>query len=253
MVGVLMLTGALLGMAGCNLQHRANSLKKALNSAPVCCASPREFPFEPAALEQRIAFSIDERSPVFAFPTGRSFFKGFALPSSPRPAMATIVSYAEVEKGPLNQWTGSYFSPMVVTFDENRLPSRPIEGVRRFLFDGMGRRFSVLQVPVAPDARFMAIHTDAGLMDTTIAVPVEFAAQGTNALTCGATGGGTIGGQTDLEPMARALCGLFAGAPVYAPPATSEWNASIPYTAGGELELWLSAPRAPVDSPAVTR
>lgn len=242
MVGALMSTAALFGMTGCDVQHRADALKKALKSAPVCCASPRELPFEPTALEQRIAFSIDEWSPVFAFPTGRSFFKGFALPSSPRPATATVVSYIELEKGPLNQWNGGYFSPVVVTFDENRLPSHPIDGVRRFLFDGMGRRFSVLQVPVAPDARFMAIHTDAGLMDTTIAVPVEFAAQGTNALTCGATGGGTIGGQTDLESMAKALCGLFAGAPAYAPPAASDWNATIPYAAGGNLELWLSGP-----------
>lgn len=253
MAGALMSTGALFGMSGCDVQHRANSLKQALKSAPVCCASPSEFPFEPAALEQRIAFSLGERSPVFEFPTGRSFFKGFALPSSSRPATATIVSYAELAEGPLNQWTGGYFSPVVVTFDENRLPSRPIGGVRRFLFDSMGRRFSVLQVPVARDARFMAIHTDASLMDRTIAVPIEFAAQGTNALTCGATGEGTFGGQTDLEPMAKALCGLFAGAPVYAPPAASDWNASIPYAAGGELELWLSAPRSVADSPAATR
>ena len=43
--------------------------------------------------------------------------------------------------------------------------------------------------------------------------------------------------------VASALCGLFAGAPVYAPAATSDWNASIRYAAGGELEFWLMAPK----------
>lgn len=228
-------------------------MRTALEARPVCCSGPREFPFESAALEQRYAFTIDESSPAFAFPTGKSYFKGFALPASPKPMAATIVSYAVVEKASLNKWTGHYFSPIVVFYDENLRPSRQLEGIRKFLFDGQGRRFSAFQVPVAPDARFMVIYADAHHLNTKFQVPVEFATRDTEAIVCGAPSESLYAGRPDMALLAKAMCGLFTETTVYVPPQTWEWHASVPYSPGGELVLWLMPPDSKEGLPSATR
>jgi len=227
-------------MAGCASSGRNDALENALATAPACCASPREFRFDPATIGQRVVLTLDERSPVHAFPHGRSFFKALALPNAPRAAFATVASFPVVEKGRLNEWRGRYFAPSIVYFDANFEPTDPFDGPPNFMFNGNGRRFSIFRVPVPPDARYLAIFTDARLLGGTVQVPVEFAVQNTQSVACDISG--TPVGATPDSGLFTALCGLFAGLTIYTTPVTGTWNAAVPYSASGNLELWLSGP-----------
>lgn len=227
-------------VTGCASNGRTDALGKALATAPACCTGPREFRFHPAAIGQRVVFTLDQRSPVHAFSHGRSFFKALALPESPRAAFVTVASFPVVEKGRLNDWRGRYFAPSIVYFDANFEPSQPFDGPTNFMFNGNGRRFSAFRAPVPPDARYLAVFSDARLLDATVPIPVEFTVQNTQAVACDISGK-PVGAAPDAG-LFTALCGLFAGLTVYTPPATGTWYATIPYSAGGNLELWLSGP-----------
>lgn len=229
-------------VAGCATNDPAKALQSALAAVPSCCASPREFPFEPVAIDQRHAIRIDQRSPAYSFPDGKSFFRPIALPASPQPATATIVSFALVDKAGLNERVGYYFLPIVLFYDAGFDPSPPFKSVTKFLFDGRGRRFSAFQVPVPRDARYLAIFTDARILNVAIPIPVEFTTMATHTMTCESA---TRAAPASMDrTLIEALCGLFNGAPVYVPPSNGQRYASIPNGAGGDLELWLSGPAA---------
>jgi hypothetical protein len=223
---------------GCASSPPAEDLRAALDSAPVCCTSPREFPFRPVAIEQRAAVVIDARSPVYRFPHGKSFLAAFALPMSPHPAFATVATFPVLGKNLLNEWVGSYFSPVLLFYDEQFQPSGPFEGPTAFMFNGNGRRFSALRVPVPPQARYLVVYTDARLLNTTLPVPVEFSTVDTNAVACDVSGRAVA--DLGTSALVTTLCGIFAGLSIYTPPQAWTWYATIPYSAGGNLELWLS-------------
>lgn len=63
---------------------------RALSDAPSCCASLADLPFAPLDLSGRVVLDIDERSPAFAFETGKSFFAAFRLPDGPRPLEVSV-------------------------------------------------------------------------------------------------------------------------------------------------------------------
>lgn|GEM_PF-4945889 len=234
--------------AGCASNPQADALRAALASVPVCCSSPREFPFRPVAIGQRAVVAIDAMSPAFVFPGGKSFFGAFALPTSPGPAFATVASFPVLRKNTLNEWVGSYFSPVFIFYDERFQPSAPFEAPTRFMFNGNGQRFAAVRAPVPPHARYLAVFTDARLLKTTLPVPVEFSTAGTNVVACDISGK-AAGDPANATPVAS-LCGLFAGLSIYTPPQSGTWYATVPYSAGGNLELWLSGPSS---SPDVTR
>jgi hypothetical protein len=226
-------------VTGCASNPQADELRRSLESAPVCCSSPMSFPFKPVAMEQRVIVALDARSPVYGFPNGKSYFGAFALPASPHASFATVASFPVIRRNALNEWYGSYFSPMLMFYDEVFQPSGRFGGAPRFMFDGNGRRFSVLRASIPRNARYLAVFTDARLANATLPVPIEFSTADTSAVTCDASGR-AAGAVPDSE--IGALCGLFAGVSIYAPSQSWTSYATVPYAAGGNLELWLSGP-----------
>ncbi len=238
----LIIGAAALVSAGCASNRGTTAPEAALATAPSCCASPRDFPFEAAESDERIAFSIDERSSAYPFASGRSFFKAFALAESPQPVTATTVSFADMEQSTLGGWTGRYFAPVVVFYDAVFKAYGPFQGVPDFLFDGRGRWFTALRTPIPPHARYMVVMTDARLLHDNVRIPAVFRPTGAKTQDCASAAGSSTAaaGAMSMET----LCGLFAGAPVYAPAAKSGSSVPIPYSAGGDLALWLSPPAA---------
>jgi len=57
-------------------QKAVDSLKGSM----VCCGSMAEFNYEPIPKEDAVNVTIDQSSAAFTFPSGKSFFKAFALP-----------------------------------------------------------------------------------------------------------------------------------------------------------------------------
>ena len=50
-------------------------------SGPVCCESFREFDFQPLVAGEKHEVVLDENSPLFEFPEGKSRFFAFRLPT----------------------------------------------------------------------------------------------------------------------------------------------------------------------------
>ncbi len=73
------------------------SYKKALKSlknTTSCCTSFRELRYDQLQSGKPISFKLDENSDAFAFPTGKSYFKGFRLPDKEIPYQIYIKSFA---------------------------------------------------------------------------------------------------------------------------------------------------------------
>ncbi|OMH29095.1 MalM family protein [Motiliproteus sp. MSK22-1] len=60
-------------------ENRAESLRQPGN-APSCCDSLRQLPYRPLAVDANIRLQINSTSPVYHFPSGRSYFSAFKLP-----------------------------------------------------------------------------------------------------------------------------------------------------------------------------
>lgn len=55
-------------------------LKAKVDAKPACCKSPAEFQYAPLAAEGLTKITLDESSPVYGFPTGKSYFVAYSLP-----------------------------------------------------------------------------------------------------------------------------------------------------------------------------
>lgn len=51
-----------------------------VEAKPACCKSPAEFPYSPLATEGLTKITLGELSPVYGFPTGKSYFVAYSLP-----------------------------------------------------------------------------------------------------------------------------------------------------------------------------
>lgn len=106
---------------------------RSVDSAKSCCASVKEFDYEPLAMLDSKTFEITDQSSAFEFPTGKSYFKAFELP-------AYAVRYAiTIESFPGRHWpaktlypaslsTASVFVPVVMLLDENHAVTRVVDG-----------------------------------------------------------------------------------------------------------------------------
>jgi hypothetical protein len=56
--------------------------RQQLETKQVCCESVSQFKYEALPAEGSAEFSLNVESPVFAFETGKSYFKAYALPTS---------------------------------------------------------------------------------------------------------------------------------------------------------------------------
>ena len=89
------------------------SLKTATDRLAAAPVAPdqgfADFPYENLSLNESKHFWIDESSPVFDFDTGKSFFRAFALPQSPKPYTVRVRSYLMGE---------SIFVPRVIILND---------------------------------------------------------------------------------------------------------------------------------------
>ena len=69
----------LCGVTGCVAPVREQL--SALQKAPVCCASMREFNYAPLSMSDEKEVTLDVESPAFGFDAGKSFFAAYRLPA----------------------------------------------------------------------------------------------------------------------------------------------------------------------------
>jgi maltose operon protein len=69
-----------------------------LAAATPCCSSLQSLPYQPLRPGEKVVFDVDERSPSFVFPSGKSYFKAFALPENGAPGRIELRSYAQGDR-----------------------------------------------------------------------------------------------------------------------------------------------------------
>jgi maltose operon protein len=163
---------ACLALAACATS--LNDVRQKYQEAPVCCASYSEFSYEALSIPDEKKFQLDEASPAFDFPTGKSYFKAFRLPPFQAPYTIDIRSYVMGDN-----WKSAYiFRPALMFLDEDFAVTRmEDDGGFRYLtaglFETSGLR-KMLQATISVTDenardRYMIVLTTDGLLGETTA------------------------------------------------------------------------------------
>lgn len=89
--GILVGLAAISMLAGCSTPYA--TVMTRYREAPVSCRSFSEFPFEDLQPGDSKSFDLNNKSPAFAFDTGKSYFKAFRLPPYVHPYRIVVRSY----------------------------------------------------------------------------------------------------------------------------------------------------------------
>jgi hypothetical protein len=154
-------------MAGCLPRYDAGSEARAYETAPICCRSPAEFPFEPLWSPLiTTGDDIDANSPFFEFAGGKSPFRAYALPDAQGPLHLRIQSaYLP------NPWHETRALLPLVTLldrDKNVIGTTPPAAV------AYGRDGPYVDIDVGGPAdatRYIVVHTAPSLTDAPFVRP----------------------------------------------------------------------------------
>lgn len=149
--------------------------KKAVDSlkasAP-CCRSVAEFKYDPFPPAGVANFKIDEASPAFEFPTGKSFFKAFALPERSTHYRLLIKSFALGQ----DEYAAHIFFPQLAVLDGRFRVLRQSDPAdfrvgRSGLVETASASWNVLRIKVEgsvliddPRARYVVVYTTYDLL-----------------------------------------------------------------------------------------
>jgi len=152
MLVVLALVGV---MAGCGVS-RLGAQK--LANAPLCCKDVSAIEYQKLEVDQAASFKIDESSPVFQFPSTRSYFHAFSLPSAETPYTLTLKSY--LTNAEVTILASKVFCPVVMILDANF--KIRADYLRPLSFDDYRQsdRAIPLSIPLTPVDRYVIVHTE---------------------------------------------------------------------------------------------
>ena len=93
--------------------------KEQLDAKRVCCDSVSQFKYEALPAQGSTEFSLNAESPAFAFETGKSYFKAYALPDS-APGRKLRIAHRPGQLGMIGppEYTPAY-CPRIVFLDEH--------------------------------------------------------------------------------------------------------------------------------------
>ena len=104
---------------------------QSLASAPICCAAPGDFTYEPLSFVGWNFFEITLESAAFDFPTGKSYFRAFELPKQAAPYTITVKSYAGDHVPDQDSYRGparfSVFVPALMLLDADHAVTRLVD------------------------------------------------------------------------------------------------------------------------------
>jgi len=157
----------LIGLSGCLPRYDAAGEAKAYETAPICCRSPAEFPFEP--LWSRLITTgddIDADSPFFEFADGKSPFRAYALPDGQGPLRLRVQSaYLP------NPWHETRaLLPLVTSLDRDKR----VIGTTPHTAIEFGRDGPYVDINVggpAEGTRYIVVHTAPFLTDSPFTRP----------------------------------------------------------------------------------
>lgn len=110
---------------------------RSLEAAKTCCASPKEFKYEPLPPLESREFEISVESQAFEFSTGKSYFKAFALPAYTA-SYSIIIESFEGWHRPAGSvpYASSVFVPVAMFLDTSYAVTRVVNEVSFKRVDG---------------------------------------------------------------------------------------------------------------------
>lgn len=91
---VIALIILLLLLSSCAAMVTYRTAVDSFMKATPCCTSMAEFKYDPLPSDEPVTFRLDENSDSFVFPSGKSYFKAFRLPSKEIPYRTHVKSFA---------------------------------------------------------------------------------------------------------------------------------------------------------------
>jgi hypothetical protein len=177
-VRVALVCAALAAFAPAVPARAASGDSALLASTKACCEDPSGFTYQPLPADGAVDFTIDRRSPLFEFQSGRSFFHAFRLPTSGKPYLVELRSFLD-GRAPRD---ARVFYPVVAILTDDFLVSRATDlDALRFDLPMLERTTAPayrLQVPLDPSSRrerYLVVFTPAPLLE---ARPVDASTPG---------------------------------------------------------------------------
>ena len=163
---ILLLVLTSLGGCAAGLASRADTLgssRKAITQATPCCEMYSEFNFEPISIPSDKKFDLDRSSPAFVFPSGKSFFRAFRLPTFNVPYTLEIESRFAGEGLTVHSMWMYY--PVLMYLDEQYKPVKVIRDLPfQFTATWSERRYGmsakVLVSESMKQVRYVVIYTE---------------------------------------------------------------------------------------------
>jgi maltose operon protein len=148
------------------------------DKAKVCCSSLVQLPYEVTQLGQQLSFKIDNVSPAYDFPEGKSFFKAYTLPIVDSDYIIALYSYLN---GVLS-WSENdshIFYPVLMFLDkDHKVLLKLSSNLMRYeppSWEEPSRLEGKLIVPASVGARYLVIYTTKQLLEqrTTFSYPAS--------------------------------------------------------------------------------
>lgn len=117
LAGCSSLESALPGAHSALTQYDAKQANAALASATVCCQRYADIPYQPLGAEKEIHLTIDQSSPAYIFPEGKSYFAAYRLPENKGSFTLDVSSL----------FSKSVFIPQLILLDGNFNVTRTIK------------------------------------------------------------------------------------------------------------------------------
>lgn len=126
--------------------------KQKLQTAMVCCKSPKEFQYSELPLQGDFKFDLTEKSPMFEFSSGRSFFQAIHLPTGNSSSILQVRTYLG---------HGSQFCPSVTFLNANHeVVETKFEWSRWQQPDTTYGGFYFVDYPIPQGGSYAVIHSE---------------------------------------------------------------------------------------------
>jgi hypothetical protein len=140
-----------------------------LAKATPCCEDPSRFAYDALPASGDLEFTIDRRSPLFEFQSGRSFFRAFRLPTQGPAYVLELRSFLADADSPR---TARLFYPVMAILTDDFLVSRATDlDALRFDLPVLERSTAPayrVQLPIDPAntrERYVVVFTPAQLLE----------------------------------------------------------------------------------------
>lgn len=140
-----------------------STLTDKLNLTPPCCTDFSQLEFKALYVGEEISFDLDEKSPVFNFDVGKSYFIGFSLSPGAEGKLLQVMALPTGSTAFETTKLAQIFCPRVLFLgkDKRQIDVQEVRGefIRNIGFSGL--RFGATSITTIPrGAEYIVLHSN---------------------------------------------------------------------------------------------